>query len=193
MLPAEIKWPCNMKERLKEFMVFKKLTSADLADRIGVQRSNVSHILNGRNNPGAQFLEKLLDAFPDLDANWLLTGRGAMLLRQQSAGFTAPGETSAHRGLPPVEPAVPPVKPHVLPVDTGIPSVHPRVPPAGSLIPPSGLHIPPAEPGLPFADPQKLPGESPGTPVLPPPDPAGTAQKIIIFHSDRTFTEYFPR
>lgn len=68
-----------MKNRLKEFMDYKKLSGADLADTIGVQRSNVSHILNGRNNPGAQFIEKLLLAYPDLDAGWLLTGKGAMI------------------------------------------------------------------------------------------------------------------
>ncbi len=68
-----------MKERLKRFMDYKKITAADLADRIGVQRSNVSHILNGRNKPASQFIEKLLLSFPDLDANWLLTGLGKMI------------------------------------------------------------------------------------------------------------------
>ncbi|OQB81566.1 MAG: helix-turn-helix protein [Bacteroidetes bacterium ADurb.Bin123] len=60
-------------------MDFKKVNAAELADRIGVQRSNVSHILNGRNKPGAQFIEKLLLAYPELDAGWLLTGLGQML------------------------------------------------------------------------------------------------------------------
>jgi len=68
-----------MKERLKAYMDFKKVNAAELADRIGVQRSNVSHILNGSNNPGAQFIEKLLLAYPELDAGWLLTGLGQML------------------------------------------------------------------------------------------------------------------
>lgn len=68
-----------MKDRLKEFMLYKSLNAADLADKIGVQRSNISHILNGRNNPGALFMEKLLNAFPDLNSDWLITGRGKML------------------------------------------------------------------------------------------------------------------
>ena len=74
-----------MKNRLKDFMTYKLLNAAEFADRIGVQRSNVSHILNGRNNPGAQFIEKLLNAFPELDAGWLLTGHGAMLKEPVSA------------------------------------------------------------------------------------------------------------
>jgi transcriptional regulator with XRE-family HTH domain len=68
-----------MKDRLKEFMVQKSLNAADLADKIGVQRSNISHILNGRNLPGSQFIEKLLNVFPDLNADWLITGHGEML------------------------------------------------------------------------------------------------------------------
>ncbi len=67
-----------MKERLKQFMDYKKITAADLADKIDVQRSNVSHVLNGRNKPASQFIEKLLLSFPDMDANWLLTGLGKM-------------------------------------------------------------------------------------------------------------------
>ncbi len=71
-----------MKDRLKEFMFSKSLNAADLASKIGVQRSNVSHILSGRNFPGAQFIEKLLNAYLDLDARWFLTGSGSMFSSQ---------------------------------------------------------------------------------------------------------------
>lgn len=80
--------PEIMKERLKRFMDYKKITAADLADRIGVQRSNVSHILNGRNKPASQFIEKLLLSFPDLDANWLLTGLGKMIRGEEATPAT---------------------------------------------------------------------------------------------------------
>ncbi len=81
-----------MRNRLKEYMLSKSLNAAEFADRIGVQRSNISHILNGRNNPGAQFLEKLLVAFPDLNADWLITGRGEML----KPGKISNTETGTH-------------------------------------------------------------------------------------------------
>ena len=69
----------GMKDRIKHLMDYKKLSAAELADLIGVQRSNVSHVLNGRNNPSSAFIEKLLLTFPDLNARWLLTGAGSML------------------------------------------------------------------------------------------------------------------
>ena len=68
-----------MKERIKQFMDYKALNAADLADTIGVQRSNVSHVVNGRNNPSSSFIEKLLLTFPELNARWLITGEGDMV------------------------------------------------------------------------------------------------------------------
>jgi len=61
-------------------MDYVELTAAQLADKIGVQRSSFSHILNGRNKPSADFIIKLLKTFPDLDANWLFGNSDIMLL-----------------------------------------------------------------------------------------------------------------
>ena len=69
-----------MKDRIKTFMDYVELTAAQLADKIGVQRSSFSHILNGRNKPSADFIIKLLKTFPDLDANWLFGNSDIMLL-----------------------------------------------------------------------------------------------------------------
>ncbi len=68
-----------MKDRIKKFIDYKGVTAGELAVILNVQRSNISHILNGRNMPGAAFIEKLLIKFPDLNARWLLTGEGEML------------------------------------------------------------------------------------------------------------------
>lgn len=67
-----------MKERIKQFMDHKGISAGELATILEVQRSNISHILNGRNKPGAAFIEKLLITYPDLNARWLLTGDGIM-------------------------------------------------------------------------------------------------------------------
>lgn len=69
-----------MKDRIQQIIDYKGISAGDLAELLDVQRSNISHILNGRNKPGAVFIEKLLQAFPDINARWLLTGDGPMLL-----------------------------------------------------------------------------------------------------------------
>lgn len=67
-----------MKERLALFLEKESLTRNAFASKIGVQRSNVTHILEGRNKPGFDFIEKLLNAFPHVNAEWLICGRGSM-------------------------------------------------------------------------------------------------------------------
>jgi transcriptional regulator with XRE-family HTH domain len=67
-----------MKDRIKKYMDYKEISAGELANLLEVQRSNISHVLNGRNMPGAAFIEKLLINFPDLNARWLLTGVGEM-------------------------------------------------------------------------------------------------------------------
>ena len=68
-----------MKDRIKQYMDHKGISAGELSSQLEVQRSNISHILNGRNKPGASFIEKLLVIFPDLNARWLLTGAGEMV------------------------------------------------------------------------------------------------------------------
>ncbi len=68
-----------MKDRISEFILFKNLTPAEFADLIGVQRSSVSHVLNGRNNPSFSFIQKMMEAFPEVNSRWLMLGEGRML------------------------------------------------------------------------------------------------------------------
>ncbi len=65
----------EVKDRLRMIMDSHKLNAGSFADRIGVQRSNVSHVLSGRNKPSFDFVEKLLLAFPRVSAEWLFTGK----------------------------------------------------------------------------------------------------------------------
>lgn len=65
----------EIKDRLRLIMDSHKLNAGSFADKIGVQRSNVSHVLSGRNKPGFDFIEKLLLAFPRVSAEWLFTGK----------------------------------------------------------------------------------------------------------------------
>jgi transcriptional regulator with XRE-family HTH domain len=68
-----------MEDRIRKFMEYKGITPSELADTIGVQRSNVTHVLKGRNKPSFQFIEKMLQIYPELNAKWLLLGVGAMV------------------------------------------------------------------------------------------------------------------
>jgi transcriptional regulator with XRE-family HTH domain len=74
-----------MKEQLLKLLQHKVYTAARLADEIGVQRSGISHILSGRNQPSYDFIVKILERFPDIDTEWLLLGKGAMIRHTSAA------------------------------------------------------------------------------------------------------------
>ena len=68
-------------------------TNSTFADTIGVQRSNVSHVLSGRNKPSLDFLEKVVQHFPRVDAHWLLTGENKK--EEQGQSTTVQQETKS--------------------------------------------------------------------------------------------------
>lgn len=73
--------------RLKNWMKSEGLKPSEFADIIGVNRATISHILSGRNKPSIDFLEKLLQAYPNLNSNWLITGIGYMVIQKKTIEF----------------------------------------------------------------------------------------------------------
>ncbi|MBR0286988.1 MAG: helix-turn-helix transcriptional regulator [Bacteroidales bacterium] len=67
-----------MNRRLLQFLQAENITQTQLADTLSVARGSVSNILAGRNKPGYDFLESLLLHYPNLNLEWLLTGKGKM-------------------------------------------------------------------------------------------------------------------
>lgn len=63
-------------KRLEVVMDYYSLSVSAFADKIGVQRSSMSHLLSGRNKPSLDFVMKILEVFPDVDLYWILMGRG---------------------------------------------------------------------------------------------------------------------
>ena len=60
--------------RLEELMKNHNLNAAAFAEKIGVQRSSVSHILSSRNKPSLEFIFKIQSQFEEVDFDWLLLG-----------------------------------------------------------------------------------------------------------------------
>ena len=51
-----------------------QLSASSFADKIGVQRSSVSHIISKRNKPSLDFLLKINETFDEVSLNWLVLG-----------------------------------------------------------------------------------------------------------------------
>lgn len=66
----------TLKERLLEFVEFKKMNKRQFQISIGVSNS---YIQNLNENIGPLILEKISAVYPELNIEWLLTGEGNMI------------------------------------------------------------------------------------------------------------------
>jgi len=67
----------NYKEiikRIENLIQSKELTASGFAEKIGVQRSSISHIISGRNKPSLEFLIKITEVFPETSLTELVYG-----------------------------------------------------------------------------------------------------------------------
>lgn len=72
----------EMKDRIAHIIRAKNLTAAEFAIRLGIQPSNISHLLSGRNNPSLDFVRKLKDTFPEYNLDWIVMGKGPMTVSE---------------------------------------------------------------------------------------------------------------
>lgn len=151
-----------MNDRIKQFMDYKGISSSELADSIGVQRSNVTHVLQGRNKPGFLFISKILETYPEINAKWLITGEGNMLDKNQSV--SAPPKTDLFTN--PQQPIVEPIKAKEL-VELAVEP--PKEPEVINRV----HHESQFEAGL-----------------IPPADKE--IERIVVFYTDQTFKHYLP-
>ena len=79
------------------------LTKNSFAISLGKTASVVQHLIDGRNKPGYDLLCKVFEIYPNVSRDWLLLGRGPMLV----SGEHAPKPAAAV----PVAAAAPPLEP----------------------------------------------------------------------------------
>lgn len=63
-------------KRLQKIIDYYGESASSFAEKVGVQRSSISHILSGRNKPSLEFILKILSTFPEVELYWLLNGKG---------------------------------------------------------------------------------------------------------------------
>lgn len=94
----------NMNTRLEQFIRAENLSQASFADSINVARASISHILAGRNKPGYDFICNLMNRYPRLNIEWLLTGKGKMYKDASILPTPEPVQTSAAPEVPATKP-----------------------------------------------------------------------------------------
>lgn len=78
-----------MKERILKVMEKEGLVPSRFAEAIGIQRSAMSHIISGRNNPSLDVLTKILNTYDYLSTDWLMFGKGSMYKAEKASFQTS--------------------------------------------------------------------------------------------------------
>lgn len=208
-----------MVDRIRELISVQQLTPTQFADRIGVARPIVSHILSGRNKPSLEVVQKIIAGFPEVAMPWLLTGAGPMLATAAPALALVTEETDApvlpRRAAKTPETRRPALR-NATPESGGL---EPRAPVEAVSFEPPKATLPPAEPAEPSApaaattrgedvaamSPAAAPPTTAAIPILPAATAAPDAavlhaltaagkriRRIVIFYHDGTFADYQP-
>ena len=76
---------CKMNKRFKLWLDSENLNANSLSKLVDLNRSSISHIVNGRNKPSIDMLEKILSIYPKLNLNWLISGFGSMNITESTS------------------------------------------------------------------------------------------------------------
>mgnify|MGYP002526900481 CR=1 FL=1 len=174
-----------MINRINLILQAKNITAKQFADEIGIQPSGMSHILGGRNNPSLEFVSKVIRRYPEIDANWLLLGKGEMYgeyrmmhpegeptLFSMEAPSPAPDDTRVSDAIPEIE--------HHTPAQELLVDQEPKSETAPQQEVEYGTDV------------ESEPASSPQKETAPIVSDGRRLVKILFFYDDYTFSEYRP-
>lgn len=99
----------NSREKIVKIMESEGMSSKQFADEIGIQAGTISNIVNGRNNPSLEVMQKVLNRFRTISSDWLVLNIGTMyrpngaIVEQQALFDIKPLETEGVAVQPVVE------------------------------------------------------------------------------------------
>ena len=64
----------TMLDRIKKIIEDNDLTNSEFAEKIGVPKSSISHLLSKRNRPSLDIITKISGEFPDITTDYLIFG-----------------------------------------------------------------------------------------------------------------------
>lgn len=72
-------------KRLLQYIDLRNISQDELAIQCGVSRPTINNIVNGKSSASSELLATMSSVYFDFNINWLVTGRGEMLLNQEDS------------------------------------------------------------------------------------------------------------
>lgn len=161
----------NLSEKIELLIKRKQLSASQFADKLGIPRSSISHILSGRNKPSLDVVQKILRVFPEISAEDLL-------FEDRSLGASLVSNV-AKEPIP-----VASTSPSLFDAVSPTPSESPKNNSPEQTIVQSNLRRPKETV---VSAPHEVP-----TATVVPPRLEKTIERVIIFYTDGTFSESRP-
>lgn len=67
-----------MISRLSQLLQAENISKSQFAEMLGISPATITHLLSGRNKPSYEIIQAICKNFPNLNADWLITGNGKM-------------------------------------------------------------------------------------------------------------------
>lgn len=78
-------------QRLEKIIEYYNINQSEMARRIGYKQSNINAIIRGREDGmSANMMVAICESFRDINGDWLLTGKGAMLKSDVEKKYSMP-------------------------------------------------------------------------------------------------------
>ena len=86
-----------MKDRIKKIMESQEMTQKDFAEHLGISAASLCSIFSEKTKPTLSTVNAIMDKFPEISLDWLISGKGTMLKNsdEEMAAATSPTSPSA--------------------------------------------------------------------------------------------------
>lgn len=69
----------KISDRIRQFIDYKKITINKFSDSVGTSNSYFNKLIKNGTTIGSDKIENILQAYPEINPEWLITGKGNML------------------------------------------------------------------------------------------------------------------
>ena len=116
---CEVRVSTTINQRFAQLIQHLGITKNAFAMSLDKTASVIQHLLDGRNKPGFDLLQRVFEVYPNVSRDWVMLGQGPMLLSGENPPQPQPGPapkmTLAAEAPPVAQPAEPQPAPSTTP------------------------------------------------------------------------------
>lgn len=87
-------------DNLKKYIDYKGISISEFERNIGMSNNSFRKSLNNNGNIGSDKIENILKTYPDINIQWLLTGKGKMLQSEHENQIPIAHKSNSNSGIP---------------------------------------------------------------------------------------------